>query len=83
MRCDESGRRQELKQRQQSNKKPLHRARALLLRVKTPDNREIVLRRMERAGAVLSSAEMAVYELLARSDGSAFKRLLPYLKDPR
>ena len=50
---------------------------------RTPDNREIGLRRMERAGAVLSSAEMAVYELLARSDGSAFKRLLPYLKDPR
>ena len=47
-----------------------------------PD-RQIGLRRMERAGAVLSSAEMAVYELLARSDGSAFKRLLPYLKDPR
>ena len=50
---------------------------------RTPDNREVGLRRMERAGAVLSSAEMAVYELLARSDGAAFKRLLPYLKDPR
>jgi len=45
-----------------------------------PD-RQIGLRRMERAGAVLSSAEMAVYELLARSDAAAFKRLLPYLKD--
>ena len=50
---------------------------------RTPDNREVGLRRMERAGAVLSSAEMAVYELLARSDGAAFKRLLPYLKNPR
>ncbi|HEY2944360.1 MAG TPA: hydrolase [Vicinamibacteria bacterium] len=49
---------------------------------RTPDNREVGLRRMERAGAVLSSAEMAVYELLARSDGAAFKRLLPYLKGP-
>jgi nicotinamidase-related amidase len=46
-----------------------------------PENREIGLRRMERAGAVLSSTEMAVYELLVRSDGAAFKRLLPYLKD--
>ena len=44
------------------------------------ENRQIGLRRMERAGAVLSSAEMALYELLARSDGAAFKRLLPYLK---
>jgi nicotinamidase-related amidase len=44
---------------------------------RTPENREVGLRRMERAGAVLSSTEMAVYELLARSDGAAFKRLLP------
>ena len=45
------------------------------------EDRELGLRRMEHAGAVLSSTEMAVYELLARSDGAAFKRLLPYLKD--
>jgi nicotinamidase-related amidase len=43
-------------------------------------NRQVGLRRMERAGAVLSSAEMAVYELLARSDGEAFKMMLPLLK---
>jgi nicotinamidase-related amidase len=43
-------------------------------------NRQVGLSRMERAGAWLSSAEMAVYELLERSDGSAFKRMLPYLK---
>ena len=48
---------------------------------RTSDDRQVGLRRMERAGAVLSSTEMAVYELLARSDGAAFKRLLPYLKD--
>jgi len=48
---------------------------------RSAENRQIGLRRMERAGAVLSSAEMALYELLARSDGAAFKRLLPYLKD--
>jgi nicotinamidase-related amidase len=43
-------------------------------------NRQVGLARMERAGALLSSAEMAVYELLARSDGDAFKKMLPYLR---
>jgi nicotinamidase-related amidase len=46
-------------------------------------DRDVGLRRMERAGAVLSSTEMAVYELLGRSDGAAFKRLLPYLRGDR
>jgi nicotinamidase-related amidase len=50
---------------------------------RAPADREVGLRRMERAGAVLSGTEMAIYELLARSDGEAFKRLLPYLKAPR
>ena len=50
---------------------------------RAPDDRQVGLRRMERAGAVLSSTEMAVYELLGRSDGAAFKRLLPYLKAER
>jgi len=44
-----------------------------------PD-RQVGLARMERAGALVSSAEMAVYELLARSDGEAFRQMLPYLK---
>jgi len=43
-------------------------------------NREVGLRRMEKAGAVISSAEMAIYELLGRSDGAAFKQMLPFLK---
>jgi nicotinamidase-related amidase len=47
---------------------------------RTPENREVGLRRMEAAGALVSSAEMALYELLRRSDGSAFKQLLPLLK---
>jgi alpha/beta superfamily hydrolase len=38
------------------------------------------LGRMEKAGALLSSAEMALYELLRRSDAAAFKQLLPLLK---
>ena len=47
---------------------------------RTEENRVIGLRRMEKAGAVLSSVEMAVYELLGRSDTAAFKKLLPYLR---
>jgi nicotinamidase-related amidase len=47
---------------------------------RTEANREIGLRRMERAGALISSAEMCVYELLGRSDTEAFKKMLPYLK---
>jgi nicotinamidase-related amidase len=43
-------------------------------------NRQVGLARMERAGALLSSTEMAIYELLGRSDAAAFKELLPYLK---
>jgi len=44
-------------------------------------NHSVGLSRMERAGALLSSAEMAIYELLGRSDGVAFKQMLPYLRD--
>jgi nicotinamidase-related amidase len=47
---------------------------------RAPENRAIGLARMERAGAVVSSAEMAAYELLGRSDGAAFKAFLPHLK---
>lgn len=47
---------------------------------RTEANRQVGLSRMERAGALLSSAEMAIYELLGRSDGPAFKAMLPHLK---
>lgn len=43
-------------------------------------NAQVGLQRMERAGALVSSAEMAIYELLRRSDSATFKRMLPYLK---
>ena len=48
---------------------------------RSPDDRAIGLRRMERAGAVVSSVEMAVYECLRASDTKAFKALLPHLKE--
>ena len=47
---------------------------------RTEENHRVGLSRMERTGAVLSSAEMAVYELLGRSDSPAFKQMLPLLK---
>jgi len=43
-------------------------------------NWRIGLERMRAAGAVLSSTEMMIYELLRSSGAPAFKELLPYLK---
>lgn len=43
-------------------------------------NARLGLARMERAGAVVSSVEMAVFEMLERADDEAFKALLPLLK---
>lgn len=40
----------------------------------------IGLDRMRAAGAVISSTEMMIYELLRSSGAPAFKQLLPYLK---
>ena len=43
-------------------------------------NWKIGLERMRAAGAVISSTEMIIYELLRWSGAPAFKELLPYLK---
>src|SRR4029077_1900175 len=43
-------------------------------------NWKIGLGRMQAAGAVISSTEMMMYELLRSSGVPAFKELLPYLK---
>jgi nicotinamidase-related amidase len=43
-------------------------------------NWNIGLERMRSAGAVISSTETIMYELLRGSGGPAFKELLPYLK---
>jgi nicotinamidase-related amidase len=47
---------------------------------RTELNWRIGLDRMRAAGAILSSAEMILYELLRSSGAPAFKELLPYLK---
>ena len=47
---------------------------------RTLENWRVGLKRMERAGAVMSSTEMMVYELLGRSGTPEFKAMLPYLK---
>ena len=47
---------------------------------RTELNWRIGLDRMRAAGAILSSAEMMIYELLGSSSTPAFRELLPYLK---
>jgi nicotinamidase-related amidase len=47
---------------------------------RSDENRRVGLDRMQRSGAVLSSTEMAAYELLGRSDSPAFKEMLPHFK---
>ncbi len=44
-------------------------------------NWKIGLERMRAAGAVISSTEMIMYELLRASNAAGFKELLPYLKE--
>lgn len=43
-------------------------------------NWKIGLERMRAAGAVISSTEMMIYELLRSSDTATFKQMLPHLK---
>src|ERR1700758_425156 len=47
---------------------------------RTEWNWKIGLERMRAAGAVLSSTEMMIYELMRTSGSAAFKELLPHLK---
>lgn len=47
---------------------------------RTRESWQIGLDRMQRAGAVMSSTEMVVYELLGRSGTKEFKEILPLLK---
>jgi nicotinamidase-related amidase len=47
---------------------------------RTEWNWKIGLDRMRAAGAVISSTEMMIYELMRSSSSPAFKEMLPYLK---
>jgi nicotinamidase-related amidase len=47
---------------------------------RTEWNWKIGLERMGAAGAVISSTEMMIYELMRSSSSPAFKEMLPYLK---
>jgi len=47
---------------------------------RTEWNWKIGLKRMRAAGAVISSTEMMIYELMRSSSSAEFKQLLPYLK---
>lgn len=47
---------------------------------RTEWNWKIGLERMRAAGAVISSTEMMIYELMGSSSSAAFKELLPFLK---
>jgi nicotinamidase-related amidase len=47
---------------------------------RTEWNWKIGLERMRAAGAVISSTEMMIYELMRSSSSPAFKQMLPYLK---
>jgi len=48
---------------------------------RTEWNWKIGLERMRAAGAVISSTEMIIYELMRSSSSPAFKEMLPYLKE--
>jgi nicotinamidase-related amidase len=48
---------------------------------RTEWNWKIGLERMRDAGAVISSTEMMIYELMRSSGTQAFKELLPYIKE--
>jgi len=47
---------------------------------RTPANKEIALRRMEADGALLSSTEMALFELLRTAKHEKFKELMKLIK---
>jgi hypothetical protein len=43
-------------------------------------NHDVGLRRLEAAGAVISSVEMIIFELLERADSPQFRKTLPIIK---
>lgn len=49
---------------------------------RTKTNWQVGLDRMRLAGAVISSTEMVIFELLRKSDCIEFKKILPDLREP-
>jgi nicotinamidase-related amidase len=47
---------------------------------RSPANRALGIERMRDAGAIITSTEMAIYELLGNSSRPEFKQMLPHLK---
>jgi nicotinamidase-related amidase len=47
---------------------------------RSPANHALGVQRMRDAGAVITSTEMAIYELLGNSSRPEFKQMLPHLK---
>lgn len=47
---------------------------------RTPANKQIALKRLDKAGAVISSTEMIIYELLAKAGTPEFKETLKLVK---
>jgi hypothetical protein len=47
---------------------------------RSPANRALGIDRMRDAGAIITSTEMAIYELLGNSSRPEFKQMLPHLK---
>lgn len=47
---------------------------------RSPDNRAIALERMRHAGAVISSTEMFIYEILREAGTDEFRAVLPLVK---
>jgi nicotinamidase-related amidase len=47
---------------------------------RTRENKELAIRRMERAGAVATGTEMALYELLRTGEGPKFKEILKLVR---
>jgi nicotinamidase-related amidase len=45
-----------------------------------PHNREVALAKMQRAGAILSSVEMALFEMMKTSDAAEFKAVQKLIK---
>ena len=47
---------------------------------RTPENREVALEAMRRAGALVLSTESVVYQLLGKAGTEQFKAMLPFFK---